>query len=123
MVLGIAKKHPLTFSLSLNIIQGSCSTFPFPLLLQQLAFKLLVTLLGHVEGVHDSYPSPLLFLHLSMGIVHNLLGPKYGLDGLEGKRSTVLKKKKKTYHSQVPLQAEEDLMLPHGSEVSHILGQ
>ena len=26
-----------------------------------------------------------------------------------------------TYHSEVPLQAEEDLVLPHGRELGHIL--
>ena len=32
-------------------------------------------------------------------------------------------KRKKTYHIQVSLQAEEDLMLPYGSKVNHVLGK
>ena len=87
----MAKKYPLAFSLPLSAVQGSYSTFPFPLLLNQLAFELLNTLFGHVEGIYGRYLSPLFFLHLSMGIIHHLLGPKCGLDGLEGKKSTIKK--------------------------------
>ena len=84
-----------------------------------------------MEGIHGRYPSPLFFFHLSMGIIHHLFNPKSGLDGLEGKRGIVKKnykkkkkkKKKKPYHGQVPLQFEEDLMLPHRLEVNHIFGQ
>ena len=59
LILDIAKKHPLAFSLPLSAVQGSCNTFPFPLLLNQLALELLNTLFGHVEGIYGRYSSPL----------------------------------------------------------------
>ena len=95
LILDIMKKHMLAFNFPLSAIQGSCSTFPFPLLFNQFAFEFLITFFGHVEGIQCRYLSPLFFLQLSMGIIHHLFGLKCGLDGLEGKRSTIKKKKRK----------------------------
>ena len=57
----------------------------------------------------------------SMRWHEDLLGPEGGLDGL--KRMGVQFKKKKNYHCQVPLQLEENFVLPHRLEFSHVLGQ
>ena len=46
-----------------------------------------------MEGVYSRNSPSLLFLHHSMGTIHHFLSLKRGLDGLEGKRNTIKKKK------------------------------
>ena len=82
MVLSLVKEYSLTFSLPLSIIQGSFSASFSPLHLDQLALKLLIAFLGHVEGIHGLYLSPFFLLHLTMRIVHHLLGLVRGLNSL-----------------------------------------
>ena len=48
-----------------------------------------------MEGVHSGYLPPFLFLHHAVGTIYYLLSPKSDLNGLERRRYTIKKKKKK----------------------------
>ena len=87
LVLGLVKKHLLTFDLPFSAVQGSFSTFFVPLRHYQLTLELLITFFGHVEGFHGHYSPPFFFLHLPMAEICNLFCPKLGLNSLPRKET------------------------------------
>ena len=75
LILGLAKEHPLAFSLPLNAVQGGLSPLFIPFYLSHFILHLVYSFLGHIEGLYSGV-APSFFFHLPVAVISYLFHPE-----------------------------------------------